>query len=197
VPRSACVVVVLCRWRDGDLRCSGAARDEGSRHGVGRVFLLSPLAPGAACHAGSVASIWGVTPRQSVESECERRGRSAVIAGCVDVLEGRDVDDAFVVALGGPSAEYVLSGREGGKSGYWPRVWAARGLLYVWNDDATPAVVRATTDQAWRVREMAAKVIARHGLGGALSPVAGLRGDPVARVRAAAERAVERLAARA
>jgi len=88
-----------------------------------------------------------------------------VIAGCVDVLEGRDVDDALVVALGGPPAEYVLSGREGGKSGYWPRVWAARGLLYVWDDDATPAVVRATTDQAWRVREMAAKVIARHGLG--------------------------------
>jgi len=65
------------------------------------------------------------------------------------------------------------------------------------DDDATPAVVRATTDQAWRVREMAAKVIARHGLGAALSAVAGLRDDSVARVRAAAERAVERLAARA
>jgi len=104
-----------------------------------------------------VANTWGVTPRQSVVAECERRGVGAVVAGCIDLLEGRGADDTLIVALGGPAAENVLAGREGGKGGYWPRVWAARGLLYAWSDDAEPAIIRATADEAWRVREMAAK----------------------------------------
>jgi hypothetical protein len=135
------------------------------------------------------------TPRERIASECQRRGTPAVVAGCVDILDGRDVDDALVVVLGGPHAEYVLSGREGGKSGYWPRVWAARGLLHAWEEAATPAITRATADEAWRVREMAAKVIARHNVGDALGVVAGLRDDPVKRVSAAAHRAVEILTA--
>jgi HEAT repeat protein len=143
----------------------------------------------------SVPGIWGMSPRQSVEAECGRRGCTAVVAGCVSVLEGRDFDDALVLALGGPAAEPVLSGREGGRDGYWPRVWATRGLLYAWTDDAIPAVVGATTDEAWRVREMAAKVIARHRVGDALSAVLALRDDPVARVRTAADRAVKILSA--
>jgi HEAT repeats len=136
------------------------------------------------------------TPRQSIEAECERRGQSAVVSGCVDLLEARDTDDAIVVALGGPPAEYVLGGRAGGKEGYWPRVWAARGLSYVWDDCATAAIVRATTDPAWRVREMAAKVIARHSVSDGMSAVIELRNDHVPRVRSAAERAVAKLTAR-
>jgi hypothetical protein len=138
-----------------------------------------------------VASPWGVTPRQSVLAECRRRGRAAVIAGCVDVLEGRDVDDGLLVALAGPHAEYVISGHEGGRHGYWPPVWAARGLLHVWDESAAPAVIAATGGEAWRLREMAAKVIARHQVGDGLDAVLGLRDDPVPRVRAAAQRAVE------
>jgi len=137
-----------------------------------------------------VTVIWGVTPRQSVQAECEQRGRSAVVSGCVDVLEGRRFDDALLLALAGPHASLVLEGREGGREGYWPRVWAARGLLYAWEDVATPTVVRATKDESWRVREMAAKVIARHRLGDALGAVVELREDSVVRVRRAAERAV-------
>jgi hypothetical protein len=131
-----------------------------------------------------------MTPRQRIAAECERRGRLALVQGCVDLIEGRDVDDALVVALGGEHGEYVLSGGDGGRTGSWPRVWAARGLLHNWDDEATPAIVRATTDEAWRVREMAAKVIARHQVGEAFDAVAGLRDDPVPRVRAAAQRAV-------
>ncbi|MHB1525167.1 MAG: HEAT repeat domain-containing protein [Candidatus Dormibacteria bacterium] len=137
-----------------------------------------------------MAGIWGVTPQHSVQAECERRGQSAVVSGCVDMLQGREVDDALVLALGGPHAQLVLNGSEGGKGGYWPRVWAARGLLYAWEERAAPAVVQATKDKAWRVREMAAKVIARHCIEDAISAVAGLQGDPVARVRVAGERAV-------
>jgi len=84
----------------------------------------------------------------------------------------------------------VLDGHEGGKSGYWPRVWAARGLLHAWDERAVQAIIYATTDDAWRVREMAAKVIARHRVGDALTAVAELENDPVPRVRAAGKRAV-------
>jgi hypothetical protein len=58
-----------------------------------------------------------------------------------------------------------------------------------------PAVLAGPTDQAWRVREMAARVIARRQLGEALTGVAELRDDPVPRVRAAAARAVTILTA--
>ena len=142
-----------------------------------------------------MASNWGMSPRQSVAAECERRGRASVVAGCIDLLDGRGADDTLIVALGGPAAEYVLAGREGGRVGYWPRVWAARGLLYAWSVDAEPAIIRATTDEAWRVREMAAKVIARHRVGVALTEVAALKADQVPRVRSAAARAVMILSA--
>jgi HEAT repeat protein len=136
-----------------------------------------------------------MTPRQSVRAECDRRGRDALVAGCVGLLRGEGSDDELLLALAGPAAEYVLGGAEGGPNGYWPRVWAARGLLHAWADTATPAIIQATTDDSWRVREMAAKVIARHQVGDALEAVVALNDDPVARVRAAASRAVVILAA--
>jgi len=135
-------------------------------------------------------SHWGQTPRQSVEAECERRGKDAVVAGCVELLMGRPTDDGLVAALGGPPAS---EGAEGVPQPYWLRVWAARGLLWAWDDVALPALTHALTDDHWRVREMAAKVVARHMLGDALPVVSELRNDPVARVRAAADRAVVRL----
>ena len=35
--------------------------------------------------------IWELTPRQSVEAECQRRGKPAVVDGCVALLEERAV----------------------------------------------------------------------------------------------------------
>jgi HEAT repeat protein len=72
---------------------------------------------------------------------------------------------------------------------YFLRVWAARALLYAWDDSAQGAVLDALADESWRVREMVAKVVARRKLGDALAAVAGLSSDPVPRVRAAAARA--------
>ena len=69
--------------------------------------------------AGQMPGNWTMSPRQSVTAECERRGRAGVVGGCVDLLEGREVDDALVLALGGPAAQRVLAGREGGRGGYW------------------------------------------------------------------------------
>lgn len=68
-------------------------------------------------------------------------------------------------------------------------------LLYAWDVAAEPAIVRATGDAHWRVREMAAKVIARRLVGDGLEAVVGLRDDLVQRVRAAAERALVALTA--
>ena len=133
-----------------------------------------------------------MTPRERVLAECRHRGRDLVTAGCVDLLEGRSgtVDDALVAALGGEAAEYVLAGEEGGKTGYWPRVWAARGLIHTWDDSATAAIIYATRDSSWRVREMAARVVARHHVQEAHQAMTELRGDEIPRVHAAAGKAL-------
>jgi len=140
---------------------------------------------------------WELTPRQSVEIECARRGTARVVAGCIALLQGQDVDDDFVLALGGPGGHRVLDDGPKRRNQYWRRVWGARGLLYAWTDEAEVAVVAALADEHWRVREMAAKVVAKRGIGAALDPVAVLRSDPVPRVRAAAERATVLLTAAA
>lgn len=137
-------------------------------------------------------SSWGKTPRESVEQECARRGKDEVVAGCVELLSGGDGDAELILALGGPPARWVVTGEPPGPP-YWLRVWALRGLLWAWDDVAFQSVEAALNDDAWRVREMALKVVARHRLEDALATVVDLGEDPVARVRAAASRAVMRL----
>jgi HEAT repeat protein len=117
------------------------------------------------------------------------------VAACVALLEGGDADRAFVFAIGGPAAESVLGPHPRQDQRYFLRVWAARALLYAWDDSAQDAVLAALADESWRVREMAAKVVARRRLGDALPIVAGMNDDQVARVRAAAARATEILTA--
>jgi hypothetical protein len=60
---------------------------------------------------------------------------------------------------------------------------------------ATGAIDDALADEAWRVRETALKVVRRHLLGDTLPVVVQLGDDPVARVRAAASRALTTLTA--
>jgi hypothetical protein len=141
-------------------------------------------------------SYWERTPKQSIELECARRGRAQVIVGCMRLLRRQDVDDELVIALGGPMARDILDAGSPEVHRYWLRVWGARGLLHVFDDQAEEAVIGALADEHWRVREMAAKVVARHRVGNALAAVAQLREDPVPRVRAAAERATVLLTAR-
>lgn len=140
-----------------------------------------------------MASQWGMTPRQSIERECARRGTSDVVEHCVAILSGERADEMMLLALGGPAAAVVLRGGAGGVTGYWPRVWALRGLLYAWEESAVAAVVGSVTDESWRVREMGAKVIARHRVDDAFEGMTGLVSDPVLRVRQAAHRALVRL----
>ncbi len=116
------------------------------------------------------------------------------MAGCVELLGGGEGDSELILALGGPPARWVITGASPGPP-YWLRVWALRGLLWAWDETALESVQRALSDDAWRVREMALKVVARHQLEDAFATVADLREDPAARVRAAASRALIRLSA--
>lgn len=136
-----------------------------------------------------------MTPRESVEQECARRGKGEVVAGCIELLAGGDADAELILALGGPPARWVITGGQPGPP-YWLRVWALRGLLWAWDEMALTSLERALTDDAWRVREMALKVVARHRLEDALATVVDLQEDPAARVSAAASRALMRLTAK-
>jgi HEAT repeat protein len=107
------------------------------------------------------------------------------------LLRGEEVDAELITVLGGRHAEALLPERiDDPVQRYWLRVWAARGLLWCWDDVATEALIGALDDDAWRVREMALKVVARHRVEKAIDKVAQLQDDPVARVRAAAARAL-------
>lgn len=134
-------------------------------------------------------SIWGITPRASIEMASARWGRDVVVTGCVDLLQGRPVELELVEALGGPPARRIAL-EAPSVSSYWLRVWGARGLLWAWDRSAAPTLLAALEDESWRVREMAAKVAARHLVGEAIPAVELLQEDPVPRVRVAAERAL-------
>ncbi|HVQ87578.1 MAG TPA: HEAT repeat domain-containing protein [Actinomycetes bacterium] len=134
-----------------------------------------------------------VTPRQRIEHECQLRGKREFVAGCIELLSDAVVDDALVKALGGAGTDWVLEGPSPEVNEYWLRVWAARGLFWAWDDIATDSVLTALSDEAWRVREMACRVVAKHQVGEALPVVAELRTDPVRRVQIAASRAVVKL----
>ena len=81
--------------------------------------------------------------------------------------------------LAGLASRQVLDSREEGRDGYWPRVWALRGLRYAYSDAAASSVIEATADRSWRVREMAAKVILTHAIDDGLDPLGRLVDDPV------------------
>jgi hypothetical protein len=81
-----------------------------------------------------------------------------------------------------------------GEQDYFVRTWALRAMLYAWDSSAEPTVVLALEDQHWRPREMALKVVAKRQVDCATKVAPMVRDDPIPRVRAAAERAMQRLA---
>ena len=140
--------------------------------------------------------VWGMTPRQSIERECELRGRDAVIDGCIALLEASSgcVDGDLLVALAGPGARRILSGESRADPEPWIRVWALRGLFWAWDERAAGALGDALGDKSWRVREMAVRVVRRHVVRGYTEVIIRLRDDPSARVRATATDALRQLA---
>lgn len=128
-----------------------------------------------------------MTPKASVTAESARRGETEVATSCVDVLRGGVLSIEFAEVLAGPAGRAAILGLPGWRE-YWLRVWALRGLLYAWTPEARCAVAVCLNDASWRVREMALRVVGRRELDDCLDVVLRLRHDPVARVRATAER---------
>lgn len=137
-----------------------------------------------------------VHPSVRVEQACARWGERKVVHRCSQLMgqrpdrpvEGEGLE--LAVVLGGLTDPDWLAGGKPPGHAYWARVWAARALLYVWDDAAVPALVAALDDDMWRVRELAAKVVAAREVAQAADRLAGLDDDPVPRVRAAAARAL-------
>jgi HEAT repeat protein len=118
----------------------------------------------------------------AVAAESETR----VVERCVSLLAGRYEGEDFLRVVGGHHAEGILGGAP---ALYWPELWGTRALLHVWDDSATAPVIGALGNQAWRVREMAARVCAERRVGDVAS-IATLLNDDHARVRAAGARAL-------
>lgn len=119
-----------------------------------------------------------------------RCGTREFAAACAEILTGKSADSGMLGVLAGRAAPWFKD-QDDPANDYWQRVWAARGLLWAWDDVALPALLHALDDDAWRVREMGFKVAARHQLDEALDQALIARaGDANARVRAAANRAV-------
>ncbi|WP_412543725.1 HEAT repeat domain-containing protein [Longispora sp. K20-0274] len=121
------------------------------------------------------------SPAERVRAACRLWSEPEFVARCAAVLTGDPAEGETLLVLGGRSAGLI-------PLVYWPPVWAARALLYAWHPTAAPAVVAALRHDAWRVREMAAKVCALRELGEAADLLAAALDDPVPRVRAAAAR---------
>lgn len=140
-----------------------------------------------------VSSDTEASPAERVRALSATRGEASVAAGCAEILRSGSWEDRELMAvLGGRHAVHEYERTEPAKSAqsYWAPTWAARGLLYAWADTAAPAVVGALEHADWRVREMAAKVVAVREIGSAGDAVAALADDPVPRVRAATARAL-------
>ena len=127
-------------------------------------------------------------PRELLGALRGRLTERDAAARCALLLTGAPAEehaDLLPYLAGRPGAAYPADGW----GEHWPRVWAARGLLYVWDDGAEPAVLGGLGDQAWRVAEMCLKVCALRGLP-AGDDAARLARHDLPRVRAAAARAL-------
>ena len=128
---------------------------------------------------------------ESIAELAARIGVPAFVAVCVDLLEGAP-RERYVVELrsltghGWAPGDPVLD-HDAWKD-HWVRSWGARGLLHVWHESATTAVVRGLDDEHHRPAETCLKVAARHDVAGAGDGAARLAGHELPRVRAQAMR---------
>jgi hypothetical protein len=92
----------------------------------------------------------------------------ATVDLCVELIEGADRTDhpdampyfTGVVFDEDSPIYYPAQWKD-----YWVRTWGARGLLYVWDDSAAPAVVAGLDDEHWRPAEMCLKVSTKREIG--------------------------------
>jgi HEAT repeat protein len=118
-------------------------------------------------------------------------GAPAAARVCADLLAGADPQSyaAELPYLGGRAARAFLAG-DWSEATYWPQVWGARGLRYVWVPDVAPTVVAGLSSEHWRVAEMCVKVAGQRELGEAGDGAARLVRHELPRVRESAVRAL-------
>jgi HEAT repeat protein len=131
-----------------------------------------------------------VSPKDLLASLASEIGEVEAALACADLLAADDPAEQseILLFLGGSAGRSMLDG--GRWKPYWARVWAARGLLYVWTEAAAPVVVRRLADEHWRVAEMCVKVAAKRDIGEAGPGVAALSAHELPRVRASVMRAL-------
>ncbi|WP_309649950.1 HEAT repeat domain-containing protein [Nocardioides sp.] len=120
-------------------------------------------------------------------------GTTELVELCVDLLGGADRSqhlDALPYLTGHDWTPGSPVTDPTSWDDYWVRTWGARGLLHVWADSATSAVVAGLADEHWRPAEMCLKVTARHEVVGAADAAAALATHDRPRVRAQAVRAL-------
>jgi hypothetical protein len=128
-----------------------------------------------------------------IKSLASRLGMPAFVAVCTGLMSGADRND-YVDELRGLTGHAWNPGDNVFDSqswpDYWVRTWGARGLLHVWHDSATGAVVAGLSDEHWRPVEMCLKVSARHEVAGTGDGAATLVTHELPRVRIQALRAL-------
>jgi len=121
----------------------------------------------------------------------ERIGVPAFVAVCTDLMGGADREE-HVEALRSLTGHDWHPGDgvfdRTSWADHWVRTWGARGLLHVWDDSATAAVVAGLADEHWRPAEMCLKVTARHDVAQAGDAASLLLVHELPRVRAQALR---------
>jgi hypothetical protein len=128
-----------------------------------------------------------------IEELAARLGQPGFTRVCVSLMEGAPREDHLDVLpwlTGHDWSEGQPVRDPESWQDYWLRTWGARGLLHVWDDAASDAVVVGLEDEHWRPAEMCLKVTARHEVAGAGDGAAALAGHDLPRVRAAAMRAL-------
>ncbi len=100
--------------------------------------------------------------------------------------------DEVVRYIGNADAGAFFGGKSGERRVYWARVWAARALAYLGDNDAVPWLHAALSDPHWRVRMTVAQTLGRLGAEGYEDALAERLSDEHPRVRAAAATALGR-----
>lgn len=123
----------------------------------------------------------------------DRIGRDAFLDVCLNLMKGAD-RNLYVQELRSLTGHAWAPGDSvfdpQSWPDYWVRTWGARGLLHVWDDRATDAVVHGLSDEHWRPAEMCLKIAARHDVAGTADGAAKLLNHPLPRVRTQALRAL-------
>lgn len=119
---------------------------------------------------------------ERIAAAVDHYGEEVVAQNAIALLRAKNAGKDFLLYAGGRHALGIL---DGAPALYWPELWGARALLHVWDDAAAPYIVVGLSNQAWRVREMCAKVVLLRDLQVAPKLVR-LTTDENPRVRAAA-----------